>query len=60
MTGTIEQGKDANIVISGGDILDMRSNIIVASYIQGREVELHAMQQRLYEKFKEKYESQMD
>ncbi len=60
MTGTIEQGKDANLVISGGDILDMRSNIIVASYIQGREVELHAMQQRLYEKFKEKYESQMD
>lgn len=59
-TGTLEKGKDANIVISGGDILDMPSNIIVASYIQGREVELHAMQQRLYEKFKEKYESQME
>lgn len=59
MTGTLETGKDANIVISGGDILDMSTNIIVASFIQGREVELHAMQQRLYEKFKEKYESQM-
>ncbi len=59
-TGTLETGKDANIVISGGDILDMNGNIILNSYIQGREVTLHAMQQRLYEKFKEKYESQMN
>ncbi|MEQ8470779.1 MAG: amidohydrolase family protein [Marinoscillum sp.] len=58
MTGTLEEGKDANIVISEGDILDMSSNIITASFIQGREVKLHAMQQRLYDKFKEKYESQ--
>jgi imidazolonepropionase-like amidohydrolase len=54
-TGTLEKGKDANLVISEGDLLDMRGNIISYSFIQGREVDLHAMQQRLYEKFKTKY-----
>lgn len=57
-TGTLEEGKDANIVISAGDILDMRGNMITESFIQGRQVKLHAMQQRLYDKFKEKYEGQ--
>ncbi len=58
MTGTLESGKDANIVISEGDLLDMRGNIIQYSFIQGREVSFDALQQRLYEKFKTKYESQ--
>lgn len=57
LTGTIETGKDANIVLSEGDLLDMRSNIIRYSFIQGREVNLEALQQRLYEKFKTKYEN---
>lgn len=57
-TGTLEKGKDANIVVSTGDLLDMRTNDVVFSFIQGREVSLHALQQRLYEKFKEKYENQ--
>ncbi|RED95635.1 amidohydrolase family protein [Marinoscillum furvescens] len=55
-TGTLEEGKDANIVVSDGDLLDMGSNQIAYSFIQGREVELEALQQRLYEKFKAKYE----
>lgn len=59
-TGTLEKGKDANIVISSGDLLDMRTNDIQYSFIQGREVNLEAMQQRLYEKFKGKYEDQAD
>ena len=58
VTGSLESGKDANIVISEGDLLDMKSNRVIYSFIQGREVELEALQQRLYEKFKEKYESQ--
>lgn len=57
-TGTLEVGKDANLVISDGDLLDMRTNLIRYSFIQGRETPLEALQQRLYEKFKEKYESQ--
>ncbi|MFY0608400.1 MAG: amidohydrolase family protein [Cyclobacteriaceae bacterium] len=58
-TGTLEEGKDANIVISTGDLLDMRTNNVEYSFIQGREVNLEAHQQRLYQKFKEKYEDQM-
>ena len=37
-TGSIEVGKDANIVISEGDILDMRTSIITDAFIQGRKV----------------------
>ncbi len=33
-TGSIEVGKDANIVISEGDILDMKSSIITHAFIQ--------------------------
>ncbi|MFY0602162.1 MAG: amidohydrolase family protein [Cyclobacteriaceae bacterium] len=54
-TGSLEEGKDANIVISEGDILDPRTSIVTHSFIQGREVDLNALQQRLYEKFKTKY-----
>lgn len=57
-TGSLEPGKDANLVISGGDLLDMMGNDVQYSFIQGREVELEAMQQRLYQKYKAKYESQ--
>jgi imidazolonepropionase-like amidohydrolase len=54
-TGTLEAGKDANIVVSAGDLLDMRGNNVTHSFIQGKEVELPGKQQRLYERFKEKY-----
>lgn len=57
-TGTLATGKDANIVISTGDLLDMRTNNIVYSFIQGREVDLIALQQRLYQKYRAKYEDQ--
>jgi imidazolonepropionase-like amidohydrolase len=55
-TGSIEAGKDANIVISEGDILDMRTSIIVHAFIQGREVSLDNKQKQLYERYKYKYE----
>lgn len=54
-TGTLEAGKDANIVICQGDLLDMRTSVVNYSFIQGREVQLEALQQRLYEKFRKKY-----
>ena len=53
--GSIEPGKDANIVISDGDILDMRSSIISKAFIQGREVSLDNKQTQLYERYKYKY-----
>jgi len=54
-TGSIEAGKDANIVISQGDILDMRSSIITHAFIQGREVSLENKQKQLYERYLLKY-----
>ena len=54
-TGSIEAGKDANIVISDGDILDMRTSIIDHAFIQGREVSLRNKQTQLYEKYMTKY-----
>lgn len=54
-TGSIEVGKDANIVISEGDILDMRTSKITNAFIQGREVSLQNKQTQLYERYKYKY-----
>lgn len=54
-TGTLEVGKDANIVISAGDILDMKSSIITNAYIQGRGINLSSKHTQLYERYKHKY-----
>ncbi len=54
-TGSIETGKDANIVVSEGDILDMRTNIIHNAFIQGRQINLHNKQTQLAEKYETKY-----
>jgi imidazolonepropionase-like amidohydrolase len=54
-TGSLEAGKDANIVISAGDILDMRSSIIEHAFIQGREVNLENKQTQLYHRYMTKY-----
>jgi imidazolonepropionase-like amidohydrolase len=54
-TGSIETGKDANIVISEGDILDMRSSKITHAFIQGRQVSLDNKHSQMYERYKHKY-----
>jgi imidazolonepropionase-like amidohydrolase len=54
-TGSIEAGKDANIVISNGDILDMRTSIVTNVFIQGRPVSLENKQTQLYERYMIKY-----
>ncbi|MFT3950165.1 MAG: amidohydrolase family protein [Agriterribacter sp.] len=54
-TGSLEVGKDANIVVSEGDILDMKSSIVTHAFIQGRLVSLANKQTQLYERYKEKY-----
>lgn len=56
--GTLEQGKNAHIVVSEGDILDMRTSVITHAFILGRQVNLQGKQQMLYDRFKRKYESQ--
>jgi imidazolonepropionase-like amidohydrolase len=54
-TGSIEAGKDANIVISTGDILDMRSSVLTNAYIQGRALNLDNKHSQLFERYKYKY-----
>ena len=54
-TGSIEVGKDANIIVSEGDLLDMKSSIITHAFIQGRLVSLDNKQHQLYERYKYKY-----
>jgi imidazolonepropionase-like amidohydrolase len=55
VTGTLEEGKDANIVISEGDILDMEHSIIDLAFIQGRKINLDNKQTQLSERYKYKY-----
>ncbi len=54
-TGSLEAGKDANIVISEGDILDMKTSIITHAFIQGRQVDLTDKHKQLYDRYKHKY-----
>jgi imidazolonepropionase-like amidohydrolase len=54
-TGSIEPGKDANLVISEGDILDMRSSVVTHAFIQGRYLDLTDKHKQLYERYKGKY-----
>lgn len=54
-TGTLEEGKDANIIISEGDALDMRTNNITKAFIQGRDINLDNVQKQLYKRYADKY-----
>jgi imidazolonepropionase-like amidohydrolase len=54
-TGSIEVGKDANILICDGDILDMKTSKVTHAFIQGRAIDLNNKQTQLFEKYKYKY-----
>lgn len=53
--GTLEKGKQASLVVTTGDMLDMRGNAVQMAFIKGGKVNLDDKQKRLYEKYKEKY-----
>jgi imidazolonepropionase-like amidohydrolase len=55
-TGSIEVGKDANIIISTGDILDMRTSTVTDAFIQGRKINLDDKHKQLNERYKHKYQ----
>jgi len=57
-TGSLEVGKDANIVISTGDILDMSTNNIEYAFITGRSISLDNKHKQLSRRFQTKYENQ--
>ena len=54
-TGSLENGKDANIVISTGDILDMKSSVVTHAFIQGRAINLDNKHSQLFNRYKYKY-----
>jgi imidazolonepropionase-like amidohydrolase len=54
-TGSIEVGKDANIIISEGDILDMKTSNVTDAFIQGRKIDLTDKHKQLNERYKRKY-----
>ena len=49
--GTLAVGKDATLLITEGDILDMKSSIIQKAFIQRREGIIEGKQQLLYERY---------
>lgn len=55
-TGSIEEGKDATIIVCSGDVLDMRSSEVEWAYINGRSINLDNMQTQLNRKYREKFE----
>ncbi len=54
LIGSIETGKLASIVVSEGDILDMKSNKIILAYINGRSLNLNNFQNDLHKKYSNK------
>lgn len=53
--GSLEVSKDASLVVSEGDLLDMKSNKVIIAFIKGKSVNLVNDQQLLFEKYKTKY-----
>jgi imidazolonepropionase-like amidohydrolase len=57
-TGSLEVGKDANIVVSSGDILDMSTNNIEYAFITGRNISLDNKHKQLSRRFQTKFDNQ--
>ncbi len=54
LIGSIEVGKLASIVVSEGDILDMKTNKIILAYINGRSINIENFQNKLQKKYSDK------
>lgn len=55
-TGTLEVDKDATLILVKGDLLDMRTSVVEAAFIQGRTIDMDDVQKQLYRKYNEKYD----
>lgn len=53
-TGSITAGKDATIIVTDGDPLEIRTHV-EQLFIQGRDVPLTSRHTRLYDKYRERY-----
>lgn len=54
--GSLTVGKDATLIVSEGDALDMRTNAITQAYIQGRRIVLDDHQKQLYRQYKDRFQ----
>jgi len=55
-TGSLEIGKDANVIVSDGDLLDIRTNNVIYAFIQGKQISLDNKQKQLYQRYATKYQ----
>ncbi len=53
--GSLEKGKEASMIVSTGDVLDMKTSNIEYAFISGRQVDLNNKQKELNAKFMKKY-----
>ena len=53
--GSLEKGKDASLIVSTGDVLDMKTSDIQYAFIGGRMIDLNNKQKELNQKFSKKY-----
>jgi len=49
--GSIAPGKNATLIVTDGDVLDLRSSV-VAAFVDGRELDLSDRHKRLYERYR--------
>ncbi len=54
--GTLEVGKHATLVVSKGDILDMRTSQVTHAFVRGKKLDLNDKQKELYQRYKKKYQ----
>lgn len=53
--GSLEQGKDATLIVSEGDALDVMSNNVSLAFIRGKKLDLSNHQIDLFEKYKKRH-----
>ena len=53
-TGSLEIGKDATLIVTNGDPLEIETNVQM-EYIQGKKIDLRSRHTILYDKYREKY-----
>jgi imidazolonepropionase-like amidohydrolase len=56
--GSLEVGKDATLIVSDGDALDVMTNQITLAFIRGKRLDLSNHQTRLYEKYKNRHQEE--
>jgi len=54
MVGSLDVGKDATLIVTNGDPLEIMSNVEM-EFIQGKKIDLRSRHTELYKKYQEKY-----